>query len=398
MPPHSSSPVALRLGHDAALDRYEAAWRALAHDVGTATFFMLPSSFRAWRDVLSAQVETSVIVVVEGTDLIGVLPVMRARVMRGPAFVPRIDYGPADRVFSPGGSRLFPIRQLSPVVSWQATSVRPTLLCHPERQSAVTAAIAPLLAGASGVDQIVLPARQDGEETDWQTALSDAGLAPWVHQLGRQVLTIERARPFDEIVAGEKKKFRQNVRRARAAGEAAGLRFSTHAGREAVLPRMDAFAALAAESWKQAPETGGTIAIPYQGPQRRFFETLLAVEDTGFVPVLSLAETDAGPVAALLSAHHGSTLTMLLTFRDGQFPRASPGLLTVATAIDWAASQGIARIDLNSTQSWVRYIADSRHMLCNVAAFRPTPRGQVYGGLRRLAARLRKQPTRPEDA
>lgn len=381
--------TAQRLGADEAFARHGTAWRRLALAAPRATFFMLPSVFRAWHRTLSAGVAADVIVVCDGAELVGVLPVMAARVRRGPAFIPRIDYGPADRIFAPGGKRPFPIRQLSPVLSWQATSIRPLLLCHPDRHTAVSAAIAPLLARAAGIDQIVVPVREGAGQHDWCAALSGAGLKPWVHTLERQVLTVEHARPFDAIVADQNSNFRKNIRRARAASEQAGIGYTMHVGRDAVRARLGMFAQLAAQSWKEAPQAPGQIAIPYRGPQQRFFEALLDDREAEFLPALCVAETAAGPIAAVLSAVHGPTQTMLVIFRNDQFPKASPGHLIIGTLIDWAVARGVERIDLNATQDWLRHVADSHHVLSNVAAFRPTARGRLYSGLRVLARRLR---------
>jgi CelD/BcsL family acetyltransferase involved in cellulose biosynthesis len=53
-------------------------------------------------------------------------------------------------------------------------------------------------------------------------------------------------------------------------------------------------------------------------------------------------------------------------------------LMGMGRLIDYAMAQGLQTFDLNATQDWLRHIADSSHMLVNVAAFRPTLRGRIY--------------------
>lgn len=353
-----------------------AAWRDLAAEVADATVFMWPFAFLAWRRTLGEGVPTEILVARRGERLAGVLPVMRTNVWRGPAFVPRIDYGPFDRDLAGGGRRPFPVRQISSVASWRAACLRPTLLCRPQDRAEVAHAVALRLGRAPGVDQIVLPVR-DGEEAPWLDGLQEAGLRPWVHRLGRQVLTLEHVRPIDDILRDQSANFRRNIRRARAAADAAGLAFRVLVGRDHVRSNMDLLARLAAESWKGKSDAG-RIAIPYAGGQQSFFQALLAEPDPGIQPVLCLGETGDGPQFAALTIRHGETLSGLLTFRRESLDAASPGLLGKATLVDWCAANGVTRFDLNTTQDWLRHLSDTTHELVNVVAFRRTPAGLLY--------------------
>lgn len=367
-------------------------WRQLAEAVPEATVFMWPAALDAWRRTIGAGVATEVLLARRNGSLVGVLPVMRSRVRRGPAFVPRIDYGAFDSDLCPG-RRPFPVRQLSSVVSWRATSVRPTVLCAPENRPDVARAMAGALAVTRGVDQIVLPLRA-GEEGPWLEGFRAAGLSPWRHDLGRGVLTLERVRPFEEILRDRSANFRRNVRRARAAAAEAGLTFRILEGRAEVGAQMGLLAQLAAESWKGRGDDPERTAIPYEGDQRRFFEALLDEPASGIEPVLCLGETPDGPVLAALTFRHGPSLAGLLTFRREVLGAASPGLLGKAALIDWCAAEGLRRFDLNATQSWMRHLSDSTHQLVNVAVFRPTPRGLAYG----LVAAWRRRRTLPTAA
>lgn len=357
-------------------------WQRLADTVEDATVFMGPAALGAWRRTIGAAVETEVLLARRGGAVVGVLPVMRSRVRRGPAFVPRIDYGAFDADLSGPRRRPFPVRQLSSIVSWRATSLRPTLLCAPRDRDGVARAMATALARVRDVDQIALPVRE-GEEAPWLEGFQAAGLDPWLHALGRSVLTLERVRPVEAIVAEQNGKFRQNVRRARAAAAAAGLSFRVLRGADEVGPRLGLVAEIAAESWKGSGDTPDRLAIPYGGAQRRYIEALLDGSGAGVEPVLCLGETAEGVVVVVLCCRHGPTLATLLTFRRDVLGSASPGLLAILAVIDWSAAEGVGRVDLNATQDWVRHFSDSTHRIVNVLAFRPTLRGRAYGAIAR---------------
>lgn len=374
----------LLLDGRAAIAGYGDAWRRLAEAVGCATLFMWPAIFDAWQHELSAGVSAEVLLVHYGTRLVGVLPLMRAIVRRGPAFVPRIDYAPFDRDLAPPALRPFPVRQVSSVVSWRATSLRPTLLCLEEDRASVIDAVTAALAGLRGVDQIVLPVRAE-DAALWHQGLRRARLSPWTHDLQRKVLTLEALRPFDHIVADQNRNFRKNVARARAAAGEAGLVWSIHDGFDQVLPHLSTIARVAGESWK-GKGLGDRMAIPYAGPQQRFFERLLQDRQSGLSPLLGIGSRQDEPVCVALCKRHGESLTGLLMFRNELHPEASPGLLLLGAVIDHAVRQGIRRLDLNTTQDWMRHVADTSHQIVNVVAFRPTLPGRAW----QIIARARR--------
>lgn len=373
-------------------------WQRLALGVGDATCFMLPAWFRTWHRVLAEGDEACVIAVRDGETLVGVLPLMRARVWRGPSCVPRVDYSPADRGLVPGGRRPLPLRQLASVVSWPAASLRPTLLAAAADRPAVTRAVAAALLAMPGYDVVVLPVFVGADADLWRAAFVAAGGRPALHELHRDVFTLEAVRPFDAVVAGQPKKFRQNVRRARAAAESFGIDITVHEGRAAVGARFGMLAGVAAESWKHTGRDGAQTALPYAGRQQAFFETLLAEEGTGLEPLLVEARVQGAPIAVLLAVRHAATVTALVTFRDASCAAASPGLLLLGRLIDWSAAKGVQRFDINATQDWVRHIADSRRTLANLVVFAPRlpARGfELLSRAARWAHARRSAPTRP---
>ena len=368
-----------------AIVRYGEVWRSLAETVGSATLFMWPAIFDAWQQELAQGVSAEVLLAHCGSRLVGILPLMRATVLRGPAFVPRIDYAPYDRDLAPPSLRPFPVRQVSSMVSWRATSLRPTLLCAPDDRASVIMAVAAALADMRGVDQIVLPVPVE-EATLWLQGLRHAGLSPWTHDLQRKVLTLDALRPFEDIIAAQNRNFRKNVARARAAAAEAGVIWSIHDGPDQVLPHLDTIARVAGESWK-GQGAGDRMAIPYAGPQQRFFERLLRDRHSGLSPLLAIAACGGQVISVALCQRHGEAMTGLLMFRNALHPDASPGLLLLGAVIDHAAAQGLRRLDLNTTQDWMRHVADTSHQLVNVVAFRPTIRGRAW----ELIARARRR-------
>lgn len=377
---------------ESALLRYEEAWRELAHRIERPSCFAFPAFFRAWLRTLAEDVLTNVVVATRGSELRGILLIMRASVWRGPTCVPRHDYAPSDQTFMPQARRPIPLRQIASVTSMPAAMPGPALICMAADRLAVTEAFARLLALQQGWDVLVLPAF-DEEQPAWLRALQLAGLRPRTLPLHRTLQGLATLRPFDDMLAEQSRNFRKSVRRARTAAAECGMTFVVHEGRDAVTPRrLDDFAAVAGASWKQPTRDGTTLVIPYEGQQRRFFEALLADADSDLTPVLTEAAVDGQPVNMLLSFRHRATLTAVLTFWTGRHAAASPGLLTLAETIDWANERGIVRFDFNATHDWVRHFADEKRAIDNVFAFAPTFRGRIFGALsdatRTLKARL----------
>lgn len=370
--------------------RIEEPWRALSLAVEHPSCFASPSYLRAWLATLSDDVEPFVLAVPRGGELVGVMPMMRARVRRGPKGAPRHDFAPSDRaLLGRGRPRPFPLRQISPVVSMPASLVGPAPLCRAEDRREVVHALAGRIAGLGRWDVLAIPADAGPAQEDWCEALAAAGLAPWVLPLGRRIGAIGRVEPFAEKVARQKKKFRQNIRRAQADAVEAGLAVEVHEGREAVAARMPELAAVAAASWKDRGREELELAVPYAGRQRRFLETLIADPASGrdLVPVLAMARLGAEPVAALLSLRHGTCLTAIVTFRSETLPQASPGMLVLGRTIDWAAENGMDAFDLNATHEWTRHLIDEERSQDVVVCFSRGLRGRAMGLVSALARR-----------
>ena len=214
-------------------------------------------------------------------------------------------------------------------------------------------------------------------------------MVPRIQTLGRVVQDLRTLAPFQDVVNRQKKKFRQNVRRAQADAAEAGVAFAVYTGKATVESMFGTIASLARASWKHDGRANTDVHIAYEGAQQRFFEALLVSDVLQAEPILAVASDAEGPLAVLLMLQHSASVTALLTFWNGRQPLASPGLLLMGAAIDWAAGKGLKRFDFNATAPWVRYIVDARSTVCHLVIFAPTWRGRMLAAMARLAQRLR---------
>jgi len=374
------------------IDAIKDQWRALSLAQDKSSFFEDPSVFDAWRKTLSDDVQFRVVTVHINRDLIGVMPLMLASVRRGPLCAPRHDFSPSDRKYMSGRRvRPFKLRQISAVVSMPATYVCPSPLCKPSNLVLVTQQIARKLAKFQKWDVIALPVYETSQQPAWFRAFKDAGLKPHLHQLDRHIQSIENIVGFDEIVARQKQKFRQNIRRARAAADRVGLSIRVYSGQKDVQKKMHVLAEVANASWKDSATPKIDMTIPYAGAQQKFFETLIksSTGPDGVLPILAVATVDGVSVAAMLSFQHGECLTTAVTFMNGQHRKTSPGMLVMGRMIDYATEQKIRRIELNATHPWVRNLVNNRKSQNIILCFAPTLRGAAFGAISGLTRRLR---------
>lgn len=368
-----------------------AEWQALFATVEGSAWLCDPQSFHAWERQLRQKGGTLIVAVRDAAgNLRGILPLMRDLAWRGPAAAPRYDYDPQDRdLIVKRRVRPIPVRQISTVGSLPATLLWVTPLCRPEDKRAVQVAIAGAIVGLVGWDVTVLPAMEGEEEIGWQDAFASHGLNVRIQRLGRVAQDLHELAPFKTVVDRQKKKFRQNVRRAQTAATEAGLRFEIQVGAEAITSNFGTTAELARASWKHEGRENTDVHLAYDGAQQAYFEAFFASPELKSTPVLGIASDAEGPIAVLLMLRHGSSLTALLTFWNGRQPQASPGLLLLGTAIDWAAKEGLGQFDFNATAPWVRYIADTQRSFCHIIAFAPNLRGRALAMLSGLAQKLR---------
>ncbi|MFC2968288.1 GNAT family N-acetyltransferase [Acidimangrovimonas pyrenivorans] len=348
-------------------------WQALFEAVDSAAWSCHPRAFLACRELFRRPGSTPLAVVRDGDGrLRGVMPLMRDRVWRGPKLSPRYDYDPRDLpLVRQRRRRPIPVQQLTALSSLPATLLWVGPLCRPGDRALVCDAIAGAIHGLPGWQIAVFPAHEGEEAAIWQDAFARHDIRSRLEPLGRVVQDLRDVAPFQEVVDRNAGKFRQNVRRARAAAGKAGLQLEVFEGAAAVAARFGTIDALARASWKHAGRADTDVHIAYDGEQRQYFERFLAEEDAGAVPVLGVASDPAGELVVLLMLRHGDRLTALLTFWNGRLPKCSPGLLLFGACIDWANDRGLQHIDFNATAPWIRHLSDSRQRVCHVIACAP---------------------------
>jgi len=372
-------------------DRIRPEWQNLADTVTDAAWLSQPEVFRAWTRVIRRDDRIRLIAVHDAAGTLrGVMPISFDLAWRGPSFAPRYDYDPRDRsLIAQKSRRPFPVRQATSMASLPATIVWSGPLCHEADKAAMCEVMAAALVAYGGWSVTVLPADVHAEAENWLAGFRKAGARAHLQQLGRVISDLHHPQPFDRILAGHKWKFRQNVRRARAAAEEAGLGFDILTGRAAVSAELETVARIARASWKQTGREGTDVHLPYSGQQQAFFEELLTSPGLGGEPVLAVASDAQGPCAVLLMMTHGNTVTALLTFWDGRHPKASPGLLLMGRAIDWVVEAGFSHFDFNATAPWVRYFVNREREFCNIVAFSQGPAGRLWATIASLTGRLK---------
>lgn len=366
-------------------------WQSLFATVEGAAWLCDPQAFRIWERHLRQKGGTLIVAVRDAAgQLRGILPLMRDLAWRGPAAAPRYDYDPQDRhLIVKRRIRPIPVRQITTVASLPATTLWVSPLCRTEDRRAVQLAIAGAIVGLSRWDVTVLPAMEGEEETGWRDAFAAHGQIVRVQRLGRVAQDLHELAPFKTVVDRQKQKFRQNVRRAQTAAAVAGVRFEIQVGAATMISNFETIAELARASWKHEGREDTDVHLAYDGAQQAYFEAFFADPELKSTPVLGVASDADGPIAVFLMLRHGSSLTALLTFWNGRQPQASPGLLLLGTAIDWAAEEGLGQFDFNATAPWVRYVADTQRSFCHIIAFAPNLRGRALGMLSGLAQKLR---------
>lgn len=356
-------------------------WAALASRSRPGALFAAPGFAEAFAEVFGRRAAISVLLFREADGtLAGVVPLMRARVARGPSLATRYAYLPGDERFLQGdrGRRPLRVAQLSTPLGLEATALRSELLAAPGRRSAVLDALPGALARLGGWTTGLLAL------DDADAARVCAGPLPArPHRLERELKFLARPRPAAEIVAEGSKKFRQNIRRAENFAEEAGARFDVLEEREAVRAALPDFADLARRSWKR-PEGGGKaeaadVLVPHTQDQQRFMARLAAAPE--IAPLLFRARLHDRLAAAMLCARLGAELFTLLLFTDQEAGRLSLGRLLLHRVIDHAVATGVERIDWNSNASWTARYADAVSVRHNLVLAAPGPRARVLAGL-----------------
>jgi hypothetical protein len=362
-------------------------WQRLTAESGSGSLFASSGFVHSFAAAFGDRVKISVLTLRSpDKTLQGLVPLMRARLLRGPSLNTRYVYQMTDFAFLKDDPRRVsvPVAQLSTPLGLEATSLRSELLARPGMRQTVLRAL-PRAFGRLGGWNVAVMVLDDADAL----ALREGRLPAAQKPLNREMKFLRDVRPAAALVALQSQKFRQNVRRSEKFAQDAGAEFEVLRGFDAVSLAMDEFADLAGRSWK-ATDIGGRseteeVFIPFTGRQRRFFELLIASGEAE--PVMVAARIDARMVSAMLMLLHHRRLFTLLIFNDLEHSRLGLGRQVLHSAIDFAHEEKVVEVDYNSNAIWTVPYADHISVRSNVLLMAPTIGGRWRSLLARRFAR-----------
>jgi CelD/BcsL family acetyltransferase involved in cellulose biosynthesis len=365
-------------------DDLRADWRALANASQPGAFFASTAFVDAFASVFGSVAQLSVLTFRDrALRLVGLVPLARSRVWRGPSLSTRYAYLPPDTQFLRRQSwpLPLPVAQISTPLCLEATALRSEFLAAPGAREEILRTIPSALAELPHWN-VTLFALDESEAT----AVAAGPLEGWLHRLDRPMRFLMKPMPVAELITAESKKFRQNVRRSERFSEEAGVVFQCISGHAAVATAMPDFAAVAARSWKRPDAAGRAnevdVLIPYTDAQRRFAETIVASPDVE--PLLFSAWLGGTLSAAMLCVRLGNVLTTLLLYTDSAAGRLSLGRLLLHRVIDYASEHGLDAIDWNSNADWTERYSNATSMRHNVILTSSRPGGRLLRGIAAL--------------
>ena len=381
------------------LDALAPAWAALPARWPDNPLFLHPAWLRAWQ-LQFAQHATSGVMAVEADGrLTGVMPVMYARVRRGPTMMPRYDYLPGDEAFLSVRPRyrLIPVRQLSPVLGLACTNVRGGLAAASADRAACIAAILYRFADKSGFDIALFPLPHS-DLPAWQRGLKATGLAALFHPKVRSLYARSSLMTWDAYLQERGRHYRKRAKQSERYIAEAGLRLEIAEGQPAVQEGLEALARCASLSWKVVGREGEPCIVPYTRKQRAFVEALCRADPVDVIPLFYHLRDSVGVVrAGMLSFLCRRTLVPFLTFYDPEIARLGPGRFMIKGLFDFSNGDGAGRfdtIDFNATHPWVERFVEHVETYHHLLVFAPGPYGFV---LRQLARRAGAVPPSQMD-
>lgn len=393
----SQAPECRFLESEAEISGLRPEWESLSGTSSRSDLLLSYPWYDAWRRVFGGQVRNGVIAVRRDGALIAVMPIMIGRVWRSPSVDVRHDYKAGDDRFLTAHprSRFVPVRQLSPVLSLEATTLRGGPLTSPGNESLGYEAILRFIRDFSGWDVAVFPL-PESIVTTLQEMSRKAGIQVRVDRLNRPMYRRTELPPWDSFLKQKQRHFRKRFEEAVKRAHREGLVFETFVGHGNIGQGLDVLAEVAKRSWKADGREGQAVIVPYTSASQSFFEALCLRSDRDVVPVVSAIFQGAEPKAALLSAAFGKSLVLLLTFYDPTIKHVSLGRLLIKMAYEWASANGMTEIDFNSNNPFAGIYADHHDLYHNLTLFKGSLYGRFLYAVSRTSLycsrRLRPQP------
>ncbi len=374
-----------------ALARLAPDWDALSSRLPIHPLSLSHQYFMSWRQVFGGNVHCGAVTLREAGILRAVMPVMLARCLRGPLLSVRFDYYPGDDRFVHANSRwrIFPVAQLSPPLSMESGNLRGGHLFDPTvDQAELRRHLAAALMAIPGWTYGIFPIPMD-ERDSWLDLVHDGALDGIVRPGDRRFYKCTNVLPWDATVQKMSRNARKSVGRAVARAEEAGLRCVVFDRADNIGEGMRHLATVAGMSWKETGRDRSPVHLPFTDRQRSFYETLAGVEP-GYVQAIVFGFFAGEQCrAAALVIRSGRCLTGCITCYDPEIASLYPGRLVIKAMTNWAAANGIERMDFNATDPWVEPFSDLIEEYGQLVIYNRGP----YGRLLRAAARLLSKPS-----
>lgn len=339
--------------------------------------------------------------------LVGVLPLVESTVRRRP-WLSLHHMQTEDLAFINTANRrgcYVPVRQLSAAGNLQSGSIRGGWIARPGMEREVLVGAARHLASRRDWDMLVLPGVRTSDEALFRDAMTLGGLAVESHPNLLTLFGLE-PEPWDNYYRRRTRHFRKRFNVAERELKKLGqLDCRTVTNPDELAESMKHMYALAERSWKQRPREGHDWHMPVTAPAMAFYRDLCARYSESKKCVFHEVRISGELVAVLFSVIEHDTVFTLQTFYDSTVEHGSPGRLLVRELIDWAAQQGMQRIDFNGNSPLVRMFAFEPMTFGQAWAFR----SNGYSGVlhrammcveraRSIVASFQRPPRDPEPA
>lgn len=363
-------------------------WGSLTVEAPANPLFLSPQWFEAWRREFGRNIQSGILALTDGDRLAAVMPLMLGEVRRGPSLSPRFAYRPGDERFltAPGSYRVLRLRQLSPALGMECGNMRGGFASlsgrTDEARTAFMAGIGELPGWTLGVFPVA-----ERDLAAWKSAAVEAGLIAQSRPV-RSYYSRREVLPWDVFIRTRRSHFRKRLTPAIRRAAEAGLVFGSRAGTAEVLASIGEFFELGRRSWKEEGRPGEQVRLPITPATEAFYRRVCGAGD-GILPVLFEMRGGGALRAAMLGIVRQHVLVLCLTYFDPAIAEVWPGRLLFRECFDWAAANGVERIDFNATHSgWARF-ADTTEVYHDLFLFRRTLWGSV---LARLSPRFAGAP------
>lgn len=190
-------------------------------------------------------------------------------------------------------------------------------------------------------------------------------------------------KPYEEILAGLKKKFRSNLRRSHTQlnklGEAS---FDVYQEGQSLTDAFDAFVALEMSGWKGASTVqkdgyNAGAAIGNYDWKYRFYLSLVTQLGARGCAEICLLTVEDRVIGGQISFMMGNTYYIMKTAYDEQARSVSAGHLMIANTLQRCHDKDIGLINLISDYEWVRTWNPRYEPYYRIDQFSPTLRGHI---------------------